>query len=60
MDTAEVSKLKDRIDRVIKETRPAVEKLLEKSDLGPLRIDVIQTLEEIDDLQSEYEQTFKS
>ncbi len=58
MDTAD--KLKERIDKVIKEIRPAIEQLLDKSDLGTLRIDVQQTLEEIDDLEQEYKQTFGS
>jgi hypothetical protein len=33
-------------------------KLLERSDLGTLRLDVNQALEELDDLSDEYRQTF--
>ena len=32
--------------------------LLETPDLGPLRLDVNQALEELDDLQDEYDATF--
>jgi hypothetical protein len=57
MDAAEISALKDRI-RLIRERRPTVAKLLEKPDLGSLRVDVNQALEEIDELLYEFDQTF--
>ncbi|MGQ9838666.1 MAG: hypothetical protein ACUVRV_12080 [Cyanobacteriota bacterium] len=59
MDAAEISALKDRI-KAIRERRPTVAKLLEKPDLGSLRVDVNQALEEIDELLYEFEQTFGS
>ncbi|ABD03130.1 MULTISPECIES: hypothetical protein [unclassified Synechococcus] len=57
MDAAEIAALKERI-KLIRERRPAVAKLLEKPDLGSLRVDVNQALEEIDELLHEFEQTF--
>jgi hypothetical protein len=57
MDPVEVESLKQRIN-LIRERRPAVAKLLEKSDLGSLRVDVNQALEEIDELLYEFDQTF--
>ncbi|MFS8868274.1 hypothetical protein [Synechococcus sp. H65.1] len=57
MDPAEVAALKERIKR-IRERRPALVKLLERPDLGSLRVDVNQALEEIDELLQEFEQTF--
>ena len=43
---------------VIESKRDALVQLLEKPDLGPLRIDVNQALEEIDDLLDEFKRTF--
>lgn len=57
MDPAEVTALKERI-ALIRERRPAVAKLLERSDLGTLRVDVNQALEEIDELLYEFDQSF--
>ncbi len=57
MNPAEVESLKQRIN-LIRERRPAVARLLEKSDLGSLRVDVNQALEEIDELLYEFDQTF--
>lgn len=57
MDPTEVNLLKQRVT-LIRDRRPAVAKLLEKSDLGTLRVDVNQALEEIDELLYEFDQTF--
>ncbi len=57
MDQAEITILKERVNQ-IRQQRPAVAKLLEKSDLGSLRVDVNQALEEIDELLYEFDQTF--
>jgi hypothetical protein len=57
MDPTEVNLLKQRVN-LIRDRRPAVAKLLEKSDLGTLRVDVNQALEEIDELLYEFDQTF--
>ncbi|MGC9524706.1 MAG: hypothetical protein ACP5D7_04115 [Limnospira sp.] len=43
---------------VIESKRDALVQLLEKPDLGPLRIDVNQALEEMDDLLDEFKRTF--
>ena len=43
---------------IIKEKRSALVRLLDQPNLGTLRIDVNQALEEIDDLMDEFEQTF--
>lgn len=43
---------------VIKDKRAALVKLLDQPNLGTLRIDVNQALEEIDDLLDEFAQTF--
>jgi hypothetical protein len=59
MDATEIAVLKDRIN-LIRERRPTVAKLLQKPDLGTLRVDVTQALEEIDELLEEFEQTFGS
>ncbi|MDX2273646.1 MAG: hypothetical protein NW237_17080 [Cyanobacteriota bacterium] len=58
MDSAEVAALKERI-QLIRDRRPTVARLLEKPDLGTLRVDVNQALEEIDELIDEFEQTFE-
>lgn len=43
---------------VIEQKREALVRLLEQPDLGTLRIDVNQALEEIDDLLDEFKRTF--
>ncbi|MFS8776102.1 hypothetical protein NW806_07295 [Synechococcus sp. W65.1] len=57
MEPAEIAALKERIRR-IRERQPVLVKLLERPDLGDLRVDVNQALEEIDELLQEFEQTF--
>lgn len=49
--------LQARINAVRQKRENLIE-LLEKSDLGTLRIDVNQALEELDDLVDEYQRTF--
>jgi len=49
--------LQERIDSV-RQKRGKLIELLEKPDLGTLRIDVNQALEELDDLVDEYQRTF--
>ncbi len=49
--------LRERID-LIEGKREALVRLLEQPDLGTLRIDVNQAIEEIDDLLDEFKQTF--
>jgi len=46
--------------RAIASKREALVRLLEKPDLGTMRIDVNQALEEIDDLIDDLERTFPS
>ncbi len=53
----DVQAIRDRIDK-IRSKREVLVKLLEQPDLGMLRIDVNQALEEMDDLLSEFEATF--
>lgn len=53
----ELQGIRDRVQH-IKEKREALIRLLEQPDLGTLRIDVNQALEEIDDLLEEFERTF--
>lgn len=55
--SAEIELLKDRIVQ-IRQRRPAVAKLLDRPNLGTLRVDVNQALEEIDDLLDEFERAF--
>lgn len=43
---------------LIQGKREALVRLLEQPDLGTLRIDVNQAIEEIDDLLDEFKQTF--
>lgn len=43
---------------IIKDKRSALVRLLDQPNLGTLRIDVNQALEEMDDLMDEFEQTF--
>ncbi len=57
MDTTDLQAFKDRVE-LIRQRRPAVAKLLEKADLGMLRVDVNQALEEIDELIEEFDQAF--
>lgn len=49
--------LQERIT-LIQDKREALVRLLEQPDLGTLRIDVNQAIEEIDDLLDEFKQTF--
>lgn len=49
--------LKERI-ALIESQRESLVKLLEQPDLGILRIDVNQALEELDDLIDEFKRTF--
>ena len=49
--------LRERVD-LIQGKREALVRLLEQPDLGTLRIDVNQAIEEIDDLLDEFKQTF--
>lgn len=49
--------LRERIS-LIQSKREALVRLLEQPNLGTLRIDVNQALEEIDDLMEEFERTF--
>ena len=53
----EVQAIRDRVE-TIKAKREALIRLLEQPDLGTLRIDVNQALEEMDDLLEEFERTF--
>ncbi|MEM6424192.1 MAG: hypothetical protein AAGF66_12995 [Cyanobacteria bacterium P01_H01_bin.119] len=53
----ELQAIRDRIDK-IKGKREALVRLLEQPDLGTLRIDVNQALEEMDDLLDEFDRTF--
>ena len=54
MDTQAI---RDRVE-VIRSKREVLLKLLEQPDLGTLRIDVNQALEEMDDLLEEFDNTF--
>jgi hypothetical protein len=49
--------LRERI-QLIENKRESLLRLLEQPDLGTLRIDVNQALEEIDDLIDEFKRTF--
>lgn len=53
----ELQGIRDRIEQ-IKGKREALLQLLEQPNLGTLRIDVNQALEEMDDLLEEFERTF--
>ncbi|MEO1131648.1 MAG: hypothetical protein AAFX40_02965 [Cyanobacteria bacterium J06639_1] len=55
--SVEIQLLKERVAQ-IRMRRPAVAKLLDRPNLGTLRVDVNQALEEIDDLLDEFERTF--
>jgi hypothetical protein len=54
MDTTSIRK---RIN-AIEEKRSVLLDLLENSDIGTLRIDINQAIEEIDDLLEEFDRTF--
>lgn len=54
MDTLAI---RDRVE-VIRSKREVLLKLLEQPDLGMLRLDVNQALEEMDDLLEEFDNTF--
>ena len=49
--------LRERVT-LIESKRESLVRLLEQPDLGTLRIDVNQAIEEIDDLLDEFKQTF--
>ncbi|MEY3298957.1 MAG: hypothetical protein RLZZ597_2217 [Cyanobacteriota bacterium] len=49
--------IRERVE-AIKAKRDALIRLLEQPDLGTLRIDVNQALEEMDDLLEEFDRTF--
>jgi hypothetical protein len=49
--------MRERI-ALIENKREALVRLLEQPDLGTLRIDVNQAIEEMDDLMDEFKQTF--
>lgn len=49
--------LRDRI-RLMESKRESLLRLLEQPDLGTLRIDVNQAIEELDDLLDEFKRTF--
>ena len=49
--------IRDRVE-LIRSKREALVKLLEQPDIGMLRIDVNQALEEIDDLLAEFDDVF--
>jgi hypothetical protein len=53
----DVETIKERI-RLIEGKRESLLRLLEQPDLGTLRIDVNQALEEMDDLLDEFKRTF--
>lgn len=49
--------IRDRINQIASK-RDTLVRLLEQPDLGTLRIDVNQAIEEMDDLLDEFKQTF--
>jgi len=53
----EISNLQARIG-LVKEKRESLLRLLEQPDLGTLRIDVSQSLDELDELIDEFQETF--
>jgi hypothetical protein len=53
----DVQSLRDRF-KLIESKRDSLIRLLEQPNLGTLRIDVNQALEEIDDLIDEFKRTF--
>lgn len=58
MDATAIEALKGRVE-AIRSRRPAVAQLLERTDLGTLRVDVNQALEEIDELIEDFDRTFQ-
>jgi len=57
--TMDVQTIKERVAE-IESKRESLVRLLDRSDLGSLRIDVSQAIEEIDDLLEEFKRTFDS
>jgi hypothetical protein len=55
--TMDIETLKERI-ALIEEKRDSLLRLLEQPNLGTLRIDVNQALEEMDELIDEFKRTF--
>jgi hypothetical protein len=55
--TMNLQGIRDRI-AAIRSKREALIRLLEQPDLGTLRIDVNQAIEEMDDLLEEFDRTF--
>lgn len=53
----DLQKIKERI-ALIESKRESLVQLLEQPDLGNLRIDVNQAVEELDDLIDEFQRTF--
>ncbi|MBE7383296.1 MAG: hypothetical protein F6J95_018000 [Leptolyngbya sp. SIO1E4] len=53
----DIQAIRDHIEK-IRGKREVLLKLLEQPDLGTLRIDVNQALEEMDDLLEEFDNTF--
>lgn len=58
-ETMDEQTLHDRVSQV-REQRNFLLNLLEQPDLGTLRLDVNQALEELDELIEEYERVFAS
>jgi hypothetical protein len=54
---AEISQIRDRIV-LLESRRSALISLLDLPDLGTLRLDVNQAIEELDDLLTEFKRTF--
>ncbi len=57
MENMDIENMKQQIT-VIKNKRESLVRLLDQPNLGNLRIDVNQALEEIDDLLDEFKRTF--
>lgn len=57
--TMDAQTIKERVAE-IEVKRESLVRLLDRSDLGALRIDVSQAIEEIDDLLEEFKRTFNS
>ena len=55
----DIETLQTRIEQ-IREKRAVLIRLLEQPNLGTLRIDVNQALEEMDDLLEEFDRTFQN
>lgn len=56
-DAMDVQTIREKVE-AIKGKREALIRLLEQPNLGTLRIDVNQALEEMDDLLEEFDRTF--